>query len=199
MLLDYINSLLEFIMVLEFFLIFSEEKLQIKSLIIYACCAFLCSLYFVQPFSGILFINAPLFLLSVCISFRDEPFFHSLFAAGTAFLCTIILEFTTLSFIPVSLLQTYLGSLISNLAILIPVMVILLFVRKQHLNSVLSVFVWRFRFILSCVLIIFLFLGQFYLSRLSAVWSHLPGIIAFCVLLVLIFSFSMQSSMDSLA
>ncbi len=188
MVLDWINSMLEFATFLELFCLFSQCTVSRTPLLLYPVLSGIASAFFVLFPYHILGLNMLIFCAVICISFHRKSVWNDLLFAFTSFLGCIILQFILYSFLPAGLLQTNLGNLIGNLIMVSLSSLLLYYSHKKGLLPLLSSFVLRFRVVILAVLLAFLFLGQFYLSRLTQIWSYLPGFISLFVLLLLVAS-----------
>ena len=188
MFLDWINCLLEYTTFLELFCMFDPHSVKRTNIIYFAGLSCLTSIFFVLFPYHLLILNMGIFCIVLFLSLCKRPTFNSLLFSFVSFLGIIIFQFTIFSFLPVSLLQTHLGNLFGNIVMVSASGLLLFFIYRSKLSSLLFAFVLRFRVILLLVLVAFLLLGQFYVSRLTEIWSYLPGIIALFVLFLLVAS-----------
>ena len=141
MFLDFINSLIEDYFFLLFFLIYSSLKPSRLRILCYSFASIILSAFFTLSTSHNLVLNVGLLVGMQVLSFYSNKKAHyilNLLAFSTcAVASSILIELTTTSLLPDSLLQTYLGNLISNLICASSVTILFFFVRRRKNNNLI--------------------------------------------------------------
>ncbi len=187
MFLDFINSLIEDYFFLLFFLVYSSLKPSRLRILCYSFASILLSAFFTLSTSHNLVLNVGLLVGMQVLSFYSNKKAHyilNLLAFSTcAVASSILIELTTTSLLPDSLLQTYLGNLISNLICASSVTILFFFVRRRKNNNLISTFTIKYWYVILLILLLLIITGQIYLSRFSGAWKFVPGFIGVIFLL----------------
>lgn len=178
MVLDLINSFLELIFFLLFFLLFTNWNMSKRQLVFYALISVILSaLFSIVLVPQVLVLNIVLIISSVLVTFWKEKFSIRLVCSCISILGVLFLEFTLYTLLPVSLLHTNAGNLVVNVIILIGSFLVLYAVRKKESGSALSSFVIKYSPVIIILLLIMIVLGQMYISKLAEVWYVLPAVV----------------------
>lgn len=186
MFLDYLNTLLEFTSLALMYFILCPARISWKNILFYVVIDMTLAFYFVLDIPHFTYINIPLMLSALIISFRKDSFLASLAASSTSMLIMFLEEWIFFSLLPSQWLQTDFGNfLVTGSMICINTGLTYTF-KHYGTGTVLSKLLAKYWYIIIVILLFFCFLGQSYLSRLSVYWHLLPGFVSLLVFLMLI-------------
>lgn len=186
MFLDCINTMIEFILVLELYYLVSPTIPTIKDIIAYSFVGATMSIYFAIFDPQILFLNLLFFVFAQLFCLKSTPLKNRIIFSLISLSGILHLELMFCSILPVSLLQTNFGNSAVVSLILLLLSLSLYFVRRQKINHLISELVLKYKAIVLFLLLFNSLFGQFYLSRLTTVWTHLPGLITVFILVLLL-------------
>lgn len=186
---DWLNTIIEFSVVAEFFFLCSAARVFRKKRIILYVTASLGFSFIIAFFHlQILPVNFSLFIISTFILICDMPFIDGVVCGCSAFLCALFLEMTFDSLLPVTLLHTDHGNLIANIVMLCCSSFLWLFCKKRNSDIYISRLIQRYKIPVLIILLFSSILGQIYVLQLSVFWAYLPGLIAVLLVLMVVFS-----------
>ena len=191
MIIDYINTLVEFAVVFLVFTAITNSSPRWPHIAVFSVLSLACSVLFVLEDPPILWLNIALYCVVQVLAFFHVPLLKRLFFSAATLLITLNLEFCILSFVPESLLQTNLGNCFTSFPLLIFCLIVFFVGRKKQWFSQVPKILFHYWIPVLALLLFSAFLGQIYLSRLAAIWSFLPGFVsllmiaALCVCLIL--------------
>lgn len=116
---DWLNTMIEFTVVAEFFFLFSATRVfRKKRVILYGVASLIFSSIIAFFHLQILPVNFSMFILATFILIYDMPLIDGIVCGCAAFLCALFLEMTFDSLLPITLLHTDYGNLIANTVML---------------------------------------------------------------------------------
>ena len=192
MFLDCINTMIEFILVLELYYLVSSSIPTLKDILTYCLFGVVLSVYFAIFDPQILFLNLLFFVLAQLLCLGNTPLKSRAVYSLISLSGILHLELMFCSILPVSLLQTNFGNSAVVFLLLFLLSLSLFFVRRQKINHIISKLVLRYKAIVIFLLLFNSFFGQFYLSRLSTLWTYLPGVITVFIFILLLVTLALH-------
>ena len=186
---DWLNTMIEFTVVAEFFFLFSATRVfRKKRVILYGVASLIFSSIIAFFHLQILPVNFSMFILATFILIYDMPFIDGIVCVCSAFLCALFLEMTFDSLLPITLLHTDYGNLIANTVMLCCSSFLWIFCKKRNSDIPISRLIQRYRIPVLLILLFSSILGQIYVLQLSVFWTYLPGVIAVLLVFMVVFS-----------